>query len=106
MNSYRSAVSMAHSSIDGVVVGKHPLVVRLMRGVYNAQPLQPRYSTTWGLGQVLHHISSLRRNRDLSLKQVSHNLVVLLALANASCKTMVVLARQEPLESVLILSPS
>ena len=36
------------------------------------------------MGQVLHHISSLGRNRDLSLKQLSHKLVVLLAIANAS----------------------
>lgn len=84
LNSYRSAISMTHSPIDGVVVGKHPLVVRLMRGVYNARPPQPRYTTTWDVGQVLHHISSLGRNRDLSLKQLSHKLVLLLALANAS----------------------
>ena len=75
---------MTHSPIDGAVVGKHPLVVRLMRRVYNARPPQPRYTTTWDVGQVLHHISSLERNRDLSLKQLSHKLVVLLALANAS----------------------
>ena len=55
-----------------------------MRGVYNARPPQPRYTTTWDVGQVLHHISSLGRNRDLSLKQLSHKLVLLLALANAS----------------------
>ena len=84
LNCYRQAISMTHSPIDGVVVGKHPLVVRLMRGVYNARPPQPRYLTTWDVGQVLHHISSLGRNRDLSLKQLSHKLVVLLALANAS----------------------
>ena len=75
---------MTHSPQNGVVVGKHPLVVRLMRGVYNARPPQPTYSTTWDVGQVLHHISSLGRNRDLSLKQLSHKLVAFLALANAS----------------------
>ena len=67
-----------------MVLGKHPLVVRLMRGVYNTRPPQPRYMTIWDVGQVLHHISSLGKNRDLTLKQLFHKLVVLLALANAS----------------------
>ena len=30
LNSYHSAISMTHSPIDGVVVGKHPLVVRVI----------------------------------------------------------------------------
>ena len=31
INSYRSAISMTHTPIEGVVVGKHPLVSRLMK---------------------------------------------------------------------------
>ena len=84
INSYRSAISMTHTPIDGVVVGKHPLVTRLMKGIFNRRPPQPRYALTWDVGRVLGHISSLGRNSDLSLKQLSHKLVVLLALANAS----------------------
>ena len=62
INSYRSAISMTHGAIDGVVVGKHPLVSRLMKGIYNQRPPQPRYSlhgtsqrcwTTSGLGDQL-----------------------------------------------------
>ena len=41
INSYRSAISMTHNPIDGVVVGKHPLVTRLMKGIFNRRPPQP-----------------------------------------------------------------
>ena len=75
---------MTHTPIDGVVVGKHPLVTRLMKGIFNRRPPQPRYALTWDVGRVLQHICSLGRNSDLSLKQLSHKLVVLLALSNAS----------------------
>ena len=84
INSYRSAISMTHTPIDGVVVGKHPLVTRLMKGVFNRRPPQPRYSFTWDVGMVLEHVCSLGKNNDISLKQLSHKLVVLLALSNAS----------------------
>ena len=75
---------MTHPPIDGVVVGKHPLVVRLMKGVFNGRPPQPRYGCTWDVKRVLEHIKSLGDNRVLSLKQLSSKLAVLLALANAS----------------------
>ena len=84
INSYRSAISMTHMPIDGVVVGKHPLVSRLLKGVFNSRPPQPRYAATWDVGQVLEHIASLGRNENLSLKRLSHKLAVLLALSNAS----------------------
>ena len=43
INSYCSAISMTHAAIDGVVVGKHPLVSRLMKGIYNQRPPKARY---------------------------------------------------------------
>ena len=32
INSYCSVISMTHTPVDGVVVGKHPLVTRLIKG--------------------------------------------------------------------------
>ena len=63
-------------------MGKHPLITRLMKGIFNRRP-QPRYAFTWDVGRVLEHIRSLGGNSDLSLKQLSYKLV-LLALSNAS----------------------
>ena len=65
-------------------MGKHPLVTRLMKGIFNRRPPQPRYAFTWDVGRVLEHICSLGKNNTISLKQLSHKLVVLLALSNAS----------------------
>ena len=75
---------MTHTPIDGVVVGKHPLVTRLMKGVFNRRPPQSRYSFTWNVETVLEYLCSLGKNNEISLKQLSHKLVVLLALSNAS----------------------
>ena len=38
LNVYRSAISSAHSYIDSARVGEHPLVVQLLKGVYNLRP--------------------------------------------------------------------
>ena len=84
LNSYRSAISMTHLPVDGIVVGKHPLVTRLMKGIFNSRPPQPKYGHTWEVGHVLDYLRSLGTNHSLSLKQLSAKLAVLLALANAS----------------------
>ena len=53
INTIRSAVSMTHEQVEGVPVGKHPLVSQLLKGIYNSRPLQPRYSTTWEVDIVV-----------------------------------------------------
>jgi len=75
---------MTHGPIDGVVVGKHPLVCRLLKGIYNQRPPQPRYSCTWDVGLVLDHIRSWGPTVTLTQKKISLKLAMLLALANAS----------------------
>ena len=44
LNCYRSALSSALIPIDGFHMGQHPLVVRLMKGVFNSRPPEPRYT--------------------------------------------------------------
>ena len=52
-NSYRSAISSIHSKIEGHPVGEHPLVLRVLKGAYNARLPLPRYNTFWDVGVVL-----------------------------------------------------
>lgn len=33
--------------IDGFAVGKHPTVIRFLKGVYNLNPTKPKYCTVW-----------------------------------------------------------
>ena len=68
LNAYRSAISCTHQYVDGVSVGSHPTVTRLLQGVFNSRPPQPRYTTFWDVGVVIQHIKGLGANKDLSLK--------------------------------------
>ena len=84
INSIRSAVSMTHKQVDGSPIGQHPLVTRLLKGVYNQWPPQPRYSATWDVDVVTKHLAAMGAIESLPLKQLSQKLVVLMALVKAS----------------------
>ena len=84
LNCYRSAISSTHLPIDGFPVGKHPMVCRLLKGAFNSRPPQPRYTETWDVAKVTRYIQSKGCNADLSLKDISMKLAMLLALTLAS----------------------
>jgi hypothetical protein len=44
---HRSAISMTLAPIDGVPVGEHPIVKRLMDGVFNERPPRQKAPTLW-----------------------------------------------------------
>ena len=83
INSYRAAISNIHEGIDGQPVGKHPIVCRLLQGMFNSRPPTPRYSAVWNVDQVLNHLSKLGENNGLALKALSIKTAMLLAVANA-----------------------
>lgn len=84
LNTYRSTISSAHPPIDGVLVGKHPIVSRFMQGVFNSRPPCPKYSTTWNVDVVINYLHSLGPSDHLSLKNLSLKLAVLMALTSAN----------------------
>ena len=83
LNVYRSALSSVLPTVDGIPVGQHSDVCKVMRGVYNSRPPQPRYSSTWEVGPVLEALRGWGPNTNLSLSKLSQKLVLLLALACA-----------------------
>ena len=83
LNAYRSAISSVHDRIDGVEVGKHPMVTRLLKGAFHARPL-PRYAATWNVQTVLEYIEGTGANSSLPLRQLLHKLCMLLALTRPS----------------------
>ena len=91
LNIYRSAISSIHPRIDGFEIGKHPMVTRLMKGVFNKRPPLPKYTTTWSVGDVLRYLRSLGCSSDLSLKDLSYKLATLLALVTAGRSSDLVL---------------
>ena len=83
VNIHRSAISAFHRPIDGVKVGPHDLVCRVLNACFNAKPPQPRYVVTWDVDKVLSYIHSLGENSSLSNKCLTLKLSMLLALASA-----------------------
>ena len=84
INSYRSAISSVHDRIDGATVGQHPLITRLIKGVFHSRPPLPRYTHTWDVQTVLDFLRSLGDNKELSLKHLSWKVTMLLALSHPS----------------------
>ena len=84
LNTYRSAISAVHSEVDDYPVGQHPLVSRMLKGVFNERPPLPRYSTFWDVGVVLRYLKQLGSNDSLSLRLLTFKSVMLLALARPS----------------------
>jgi hypothetical protein len=50
---HRSTISMMMAPIDGAKVGDHPLVKRLMSGVFNERPSRRANPALWDLLKVL-----------------------------------------------------
>ena len=80
LNSYRSAISALHSKVDGHPIGQHPLITRMLIGVYNERPPLPRYSSFWDVGAVLKYLQSWGKNDQLSLRQLTLKSAMLMAL--------------------------
>ena len=85
LNSFRSAISSAHDQVDGVAVGKHPLICCVLKGVFNARPPLPCYTATWNVQIVLQYLEGLGSSTSLLLKFLTFKLARLLALTRPSC---------------------
>ena len=84
LNVFRSAISSVHDKVDGDEVGKHPTITRLLKGAFHERPPLPRYTFTWDVNKVLQYLKSLGPSNGLNLKQLTHKLVMLLALTRPS----------------------
>ena len=66
LNAHRSAIGSVHEKIDGEV-GKHPLIARILKGVFNKRPPRPKYISVWDVKQVLAWFKSIGPSESLSL---------------------------------------
>ena len=85
INTYHSALSTTLCSMndDRDSLGSHPLIARLLKGVYILRPPTPRYSSTWDVSKVTDYLKTLAPLRELSLKLLTLKTVMLCALASA-----------------------
>lgn len=81
VNIHRSMISTTLPPIDGLSIGKHPMVSTLMRGIYNSNPPKPKYSVTWDVETVVNFISSREEESTSDLLYLSCRTACLLALA-------------------------
>ncbi|XP_055954504.1 uncharacterized protein LOC126811206 isoform X1 [Patella vulgata] len=82
LNTARSALSAMGIIIQGHSVGTHPVISKFMRGVFNLRPSKPRHMVTWDVGKVLLYLKKLSPVKDLSLKDLTLKLTMLIALTN------------------------
>ena len=53
LNSARSSLSALGLCFDDIIVGSHPTIILLMRGVYNLRPQQQKFVHIWDTNVVL-----------------------------------------------------
>jgi len=84
LNSFRSAISSVHDPVDGVEVGKHPMISRLLKGAFHHRSPLPRYTSTWDVQVVLQYLERMGPSDALSLKQLTFKLTMLICLTRPS----------------------
>ena len=83
LNTYRLAISVTHPPIEGYPVGQHPIVCRLLQGMFNERPPQPRYQYVWDVGDIVEFLKSMAPNEALSYKDLTMKLATIMAITNA-----------------------
>ena len=92
LNTARSAISALYT-IDktdvGQNIGKHQLIRRFMKGVFNEIPPTPKFQEVWRVEQVLAYLEQLTPLHALKLKELTLKLVMLIALVTGErCQTL------------------
>lgn len=89
VNTARSALSAVTTIPGGNRVGEHPLVKRLLRGIYSRNPPTPRYDCVWDVNLVFKFLRDVKSPGELSLKELSlYTVTLLLILSAERCQTI------------------
>ena len=80
INTARSALSTVLTTEGAKTFGRHPVVSRYLKGVFlNRKPV-PKYNSIWDVSEVLRYLKTLNPNQQISLKELTLKLVMLLSL--------------------------
>ena len=89
INTARSALSTILTSENGLPIGEHPLICRLLKGVFEQRPSIPKHTTIWDVGGLLDYLRTLSPISQLSLKELTLKTVTLLCLLTGQrCQTI------------------
>lgn len=88
MNTARSALS-CFITVNGHTLGNHPLIKRFMKGVFHNRPVFPRYQQTWDVNKVLNYLENLGPSCDLTLKDLTLKLnILILLISGQRCQSI------------------
>ena len=79
INSARSALS-SYVYLDNYQVGNHPLISRLVKGVYQLRTPMPKYKNTWDTDKLVNFFKNQEDSLNLHLKEHTQKLCALLML--------------------------
>ena len=74
-----SQIDTASSALSGFITinkvprGKHPVVKRFMKGMFELRPTFPKYHTIWDVRKVFNYFKTLPVMSNLTLKELSLN---------------------------------
>ena len=83
LNTARCALSTILPSFEGHTFGTHPYLCWLLKGAYERNPPQPRYSQFWDVNKVFQLLKEWGPSSKLTLKQLSLKLALLLLLVSS-----------------------
>ncbi|RGB41694.1 hypothetical protein C1646_738985 [Rhizophagus diaphanus] len=81
---YRTAISEAHELVDGVSVGTHPNISRMMHALYSENPPPVKPDDPIDIIPSLDYIRSLGDNNTMSIRNLNVKISFLTALITAS----------------------
>ena len=83
INVARPALSAIGIKHEGTLIGSHPIICRLLKGIFNKKPPRVKYKSVWDKDIVLKYMQAMPRTQELSLKELSIKLTMLIALTKA-----------------------
>ena len=101
---YRSMLSAILPPAEGIAVGQHPDITRLLKGVFNTRPPEKRLVPEWDLGKVLVLLASSQFEpiSKISLKHLTLKSVFLTAISTfRQCSELQALRIDEGFMSIL-----
>ena len=69
--------------MDGKPVGQHPIIVCLLKGIFNNKPSLPRFTATWNVDTNLTNLKTLHPVWELFLKLKLNALLALISARGA-----------------------
>ena len=89
INTARCALSALITIEGNITVGNHPLVQRLVKGVFHTRPSLSHYQDTWDTNKVLHYLQTFPELQRIKLRDQTCKLVMLCALVTGQrCQTL------------------